>query len=77
MKAISADQLKDDEEYQEIVEDMREECGKFGIYVNVFCLTPLPCHPNHPHTPLRRNCCLHVFFLLIKCVDLVSLTEPC
>ena len=37
MQAISADQLKDDEEYEEILEDMRDECGKFGIYIYLFC----------------------------------------
>ncbi len=31
---VSADELKDDEEYKEILEDMREECGKFGKF---FC----------------------------------------
>lgn len=29
-QAITADVLVDDEEYEEILEDMREECGKFG-----------------------------------------------
>lgn len=32
MKAITADQLGDDEEYVEILEDMRDECSKFGIF---------------------------------------------
>lgn len=31
MKAITADQLGDDEEYEEILEDMKDECSKFGI----------------------------------------------
>ncbi|XP_024024050.1 splicing factor U2af large subunit B isoform X1 [Morus notabilis] len=39
-EAISSDQLKDDEEYEEIVEDMREECGKFGSVVNVIIPRP-------------------------------------
>ncbi|PON96081.1 U2 snRNP auxilliary factor, large subunit, splicing factor [Trema orientale] len=39
-EAISADQLKDDEEYEEILEDMRDECGKFGIVVNVIIPRP-------------------------------------
>lgn len=29
-QAISADELKDDEDYEEIVDDMRQECSKFG-----------------------------------------------
>lgn len=29
-KVISVDELKNDEEYAEILEDMREESGKFG-----------------------------------------------
>jgi uncharacterized FAD-dependent dehydrogenase len=33
-QVVSADELKDDEEYKEILEDMREECGKFGKF---FC----------------------------------------
>lgn len=32
-KAISADQLSDDEEYVEILEDMKDECSKFGIHI--------------------------------------------
>merc|ERR1712154_515230 len=28
---VTADDLKDDEEYQEIVDDIREECSKFGV----------------------------------------------
>ncbi|KAM1004912.1 hypothetical protein ACFX13_005089 [Malus domestica] len=34
-EAITADQLGDDEEYVEILEDMRDECSKFGTLVNV------------------------------------------
>nr|XP_007148615.1 hypothetical protein PHAVU_005G001300g [Phaseolus vulgaris]ESW20609.1 hypothetical protein PHAVU_005G001300g [Phaseolus vulgaris] len=29
--AVSADELKDDEDYEEIVDDMRQECSKFAI----------------------------------------------
>lgn len=32
MKVITADELMDDGEYEEILEDMRDEGGKFGIY---------------------------------------------
>ncbi|KAK9936343.1 hypothetical protein M0R45_013190 [Rubus argutus] len=34
-EAISADQLSDDEEYVEILEDMKDECSKFGTLINV------------------------------------------
>lgn len=30
---VSPDELKDDEDYEDIVEDMRMECGKFGKYI--------------------------------------------
>jgi len=30
--AVSADELKDDEDYEEIVDDMRQECSKFGNF---------------------------------------------
>ncbi|XP_061339469.1 splicing factor U2af large subunit A-like isoform X2 [Gastrolobium bilobum] len=33
--AVSADELKDDEDYEEILDDMRQECSKFGTLVNV------------------------------------------
>lgn len=36
MKVVSADELKDDEEYKEILEDMREEGGKFGMHFPLF-----------------------------------------
>lgn len=29
-QVVSADELRDDEEYEDIVEDMRQEGGKFG-----------------------------------------------
>lgn len=28
--AVSPDELKDDEDYEEILDDMRQECSKFG-----------------------------------------------
>ncbi|KAJ7968539.1 U2 snRNP auxiliary factor large subunit [Quillaja saponaria] len=34
-EAITVDELRDDEEYEEILEDMRDECSKFGALVNV------------------------------------------
>lgn len=29
-QVVTEDELKDDEDYEDIVEDMRLECGKFG-----------------------------------------------
>jgi len=37
---VTADELKDDEEYEDIMEDMRLEAGKYGIYIS--CLLFLP-----------------------------------
>ena len=31
-QVVTADELKDDEEYEDIMEDMRLEGGKYGIY---------------------------------------------
>ncbi|XP_044496918.1 splicing factor U2af large subunit A-like isoform X2 [Mangifera indica] len=47
-EAITADVLMDDEEYEEILEDMREECSKYGTLVNV--VIPRP-HPNGEQFP--------------------------
>ncbi|ESW20610.1 hypothetical protein PHAVU_005G001300 [Phaseolus vulgaris] len=44
--AVSADELKDDEDYEEIVDDMRQECSKFGTLVNV--VIPRPPHDGEP-----------------------------
>ncbi|XP_077223808.1 splicing factor U2af large subunit A-like [Tasmannia lanceolata] len=46
-EVVSADELREDEEYEEILEDMREEGGKFGPLVNV--IIPRP-NPNGEHT---------------------------
>ncbi|KAJ1400113.1 U2 snRNP auxilliary factor, large subunit, splicing factor, partial [Sesbania bispinosa] len=46
--AVSADELKDDEDYEEILDDMRQECSKFGSLVNV--VIPRP-QPNDELTP--------------------------
>lgn len=32
-KVVTIDELRDDEEYSEILEDMREEGGKFGKHM--------------------------------------------
>ncbi|KAE8664236.1 Splicing factor U2af large subunit B [Hibiscus syriacus] len=41
-QAISEDDLRDDEEYGDIVEDMRQEGGKYGELVNVVIPRPNP-----------------------------------
>ncbi|XP_043688688.1 splicing factor U2af large subunit B-like isoform X3 [Telopea speciosissima] len=41
-EVVLADELRDDEEYEEILEDMREEGGKFGSLVNVLIPRPNP-----------------------------------
>ncbi|KAA3469691.1 splicing factor U2af large subunit B-like isoform X8 [Gossypium australe] len=41
-QAISEDDLRDDEEYGDIVEDMRQEGGKHGALVNVVIPCPNP-----------------------------------
>ncbi|KAH9565368.1 hypothetical protein CY35_04G074700 [Sphagnum magellanicum] len=41
-QVVSADELKDDEEYEEILEDMREECGKYGNLVELVIPRPSP-----------------------------------
>jgi splicing factor U2AF subunit len=42
-QVVSADELRDDEEYEDILEDMREEGRKYGkqhkIYVSVLILS--------------------------------------
>lgn len=45
-QAVSADELKEDEDYEDIVEDMRAECSKFGndwlslhvLFCNLLCI---------------------------------------
>uniref|UniRef100_A0A1D1XKA3 Splicing factor U2af large subunit n=1 Tax=Anthurium amnicola TaxID=1678845 RepID=A0A1D1XKA3_9ARAE len=41
-QVVSADELKDDEEYEDIMEDMRTEGGKYGKLVNVVIPRPNP-----------------------------------
>ena len=31
MNMVTPDELRDDDEYEDIVEDIKEECGKYGI----------------------------------------------
>nr|ABU45194.1 unknown [Petunia integrifolia subsp. inflata] len=47
-QAVSVDELNDDDDYQDILEDMRTECGKFGALLNV--VIPRP-NPNGEPTP--------------------------
>lgn len=39
-QVVTVDELRDDSEYEEIVEDMRDECGKFGALVNIVIPRP-------------------------------------
>lgn len=39
-QVVTVDELRDDNEYDEILEDMREECGKFGALVNIIIPRP-------------------------------------
>ncbi|PSR88033.1 Splicing factor U2af large subunit B like [Actinidia chinensis var. chinensis] len=41
-QVVNEDELKDDEDYEDILEDMRTECGKFGTLVNVVIPRPKP-----------------------------------
>lgn len=34
VQVVSPDELKEDSEYEEIVEDMRDECGKYGQFAS-------------------------------------------
>lgn len=43
---MSPDELADEEEYKDIVEDMREECGKHGALRRVIIPRPTPAMPN-------------------------------
>ncbi|KAJ7562568.1 hypothetical protein O6H91_03G074700 [Diphasiastrum complanatum] len=41
-KVVSPDELRDDTAYEEISEDMREECGKYGNLTNLIIPRPSP-----------------------------------
>ncbi|KAL6526940.1 hypothetical protein OROGR_016030 [Orobanche gracilis] len=41
-QVVTADELQNDDDYEDIVEDMRTECGKFGTLVNVVIPRPPP-----------------------------------
>jgi len=47
-EAVTADELTDDEEYQDIVADMRDECSKHGALRRVIIPRPTPSMPNPP-----------------------------
>ncbi|KAI8553233.1 hypothetical protein RHMOL_Rhmol05G0000400 [Rhododendron molle] len=47
-QVVNVDELKDDEDYEDIIEDMRTECGKFGSLANL--VIPRP-NPNGEPTP--------------------------
>ncbi|KAL6542858.1 hypothetical protein OROHE_010378 [Orobanche hederae] len=73
---VTVDELMDDGEYEEILEDMKEECQKFGELIDVVIPRPIPnaAHSEgigkstHPiseswihHPPLCLTCPLQVF----------------
>lgn len=35
IKAVTVDDLCDDHEFEEIAEDMRDECSKFGMLIGI------------------------------------------
>ncbi|XP_056686596.1 splicing factor U2af large subunit B isoform X1 [Spinacia oleracea] len=39
-QVVTVDELRDDNEYEEILEDMRDECGKFGDLTNIVIPRP-------------------------------------
>ncbi|KAK9681919.1 hypothetical protein RND81_10G036900 [Saponaria officinalis] len=39
-QVVTVDELRDDNEYEEILEDMRDECAKFGVLVNIIIPRP-------------------------------------
>ncbi|XP_057801980.1 splicing factor U2af large subunit A-like isoform X1 [Salvia miltiorrhiza] len=45
---VTPDELKDDDDYEDILEDMRTECGKFGTLVNLIIPRPVPGVENAP-----------------------------
>ncbi|GFH06919.1 U2 snRNP auxiliary factor large subunit, partial [Haematococcus lacustris] len=47
-EAVTVEELKDDEEYKDIIEDMREECSKHGALKRVIIPRPTASVPNPP-----------------------------
>ncbi|KAL7603037.1 hypothetical protein Lser_V15G19748 [Lactuca serriola] len=48
-QVVTKDELKDDENYEDILEDIKAECGKFGSLVNV--VIPRPNRDGEPTPP--------------------------
>ncbi len=85
LEAVTADELADDGEYTEIVEDMKEECGKYGAVrtlqiprpnttgsdnpPGVGKVCPVPLPPS---PPLARTC-----VCASKCITRSVLHFPC
>ncbi|KAG5546930.1 hypothetical protein RHGRI_012838 [Rhododendron griersonianum] len=64
-QVVNVDELKDDEDYEDIIEDMRTECGKFGTLANV--VIPRP-NPNGEPTPgLGKVSDLEYFKIQLSC----------
>jgi splicing factor U2AF subunit len=42
VQVVSPDELKEENEYEEILEDMREECGRYGKLINLVIPRPNP-----------------------------------
>lgn len=57
LEAVTMDDLTNDEEYTEIVEDMRDECGKYGQVRNT-------CNSRSAVTRMA-SCCLKLSWLLL------------
>ncbi|CAM6041301.1 unnamed protein product [Sphagnum compactum] len=49
-QVVSHDELKEDNEYEEIVEDMREECSKYGVLTSLTIPRPNPAGEEVPGT---------------------------
>ncbi|XP_073122435.1 splicing factor U2af large subunit B-like isoform X1 [Henckelia pumila] len=47
-EVVSAEELNDDDDYEDILEDMKIECGKFGTLVNVIIPRPSPNNEQAP-----------------------------
>eukprot|EP00244_Chara_vulgaris_P012085 TRINITY_DN6254_c0_g1_i2.p1 TRINITY_DN6254_c0_g1~~TRINITY_DN6254_c0_g1_i2.p1 ORF type:complete len:149 (+),score=30.32 TRINITY_DN6254_c0_g1_i2:3-449(+) len=48
VQVVSPDELKEDEEYEDIMEDMREECGKYGTLTDLVIPRPSPTGEDAP-----------------------------
>lgn len=47
-EAVTPEELADDEEYNDIMQDMREECGKYGTVSNILIPRPAADNPTPP-----------------------------